>query len=175
MRTILLGLMLALSTGAWAADKLQPMNVKTGTWEVTTTNTRSGTPPIPPELLARLTPEQRARMEERMKANSGEKTSTTTNKRCVTKDDLENGPKWGPRQEQACTRTVVSSTGSRMELRGKCEYENIKWEMNMVIEALSPESAKGSTKITGTDANHAMSSSSTFTAKWLSSSCEENK
>ncbi|MBV9341421.1 MAG: DUF3617 domain-containing protein [Acidobacteria bacterium] len=175
MKTILLALILTFAAGAWAADKVQPMNVKTGLWEVTATTTRAGTPPIPPEYLARLTPEQRAKVEERMKANSGEKTITNTYKSCVTKDDLENGPKWGPKQDDACTRTVVSSTGTKMELHGKCEYENMKYDGTMLIEALSTESAKGSTKMTASGGNNTMNANSTFTAKWLAPECGETK
>ncbi|HTE88846.1 MAG TPA: hypothetical protein VK639_07845 [Terriglobales bacterium] len=73
MRTILAGLVMLSSVTVWAADKLQPLNVKTGLWETTTTRITSGEIPIPAEMLARLTPEQRAKMEARMKANSQRK------------------------------------------------------------------------------------------------------
>src|SRR5690348_14518665 len=76
--------------GQPAGVKLQPMNVKPGLWETTTTITVAGEMPIPAEVLNRLTPEQRARMEARMKANSSGHTNTNTHKSCVTKEDLEN-------------------------------------------------------------------------------------
>ncbi len=113
MRPILLGLVLLLSAAVWAADKIQPLNVKTGLWETTRTTTTSGQMPIPPELLARLTPEQRAKMEERMKANSAEKTRASTSKSCMTKEKLEKAP--FSDEQKNCTRTIVRSTSSEAE------------------------------------------------------------
>src|SRR5882724_1490051 len=69
-RTLIIGLVCLSSAAVWAGGKFQPLDVKTGLWETTTTNTHSGEMPLPAELLDRLTPEQRARMEARMKANS---------------------------------------------------------------------------------------------------------
>ena len=56
---------------------LQPLNIKPGLWEQTVNTTIAGEMPISTEMLNRLTPEQRARMEERMKANSAAHTHTT--------------------------------------------------------------------------------------------------
>src|SRR6266568_18776 len=69
--------------------KIQPLNVKPGLWETTATYKTSGAPPIPPETLAKLTPQQQARLEERMKANSAgsSNTNTVTDKHYVTKQD----------------------------------------------------------------------------------------
>ncbi len=87
MRTSLLCLLLAFfSTALWGADKVQPLNVKLGLWEVTSTTNVSGMPPIPDDVLARMTPEQRARMEAAMKARSGEGPKTTVRKECITKE-----------------------------------------------------------------------------------------
>ena len=92
MRTILAGLVMLSSVAVWAADKLQPLNVKAGLWETTTTRITNGEMPIPAEFLARLTPEQRGKMEARMKANSAEKTKTNTSKSCMSKEKLEKAP-----------------------------------------------------------------------------------
>ncbi len=54
-----------------ATQKLTPLQVKTGLWEVTTNTTRTRQMPMSPDLMARMTPEQRAKMEEGMKANAG--------------------------------------------------------------------------------------------------------
>src|ERR1051326_794273 len=46
-----------------AGVKLQPMDVKPGLWETNTTMTVAGEMPVPAEMLNRLTPEQRARID----------------------------------------------------------------------------------------------------------------
>jgi len=165
MRTILAALVMLSSVTVWAADKLQPLNVKTGLWETTTTRITSGEIPIP----AGLTPEQRAKMEARMKANSAEKTKTNTSKSCMTKEKLEKAPFSDEQKE--CTRTIVTSTSSKAEVRFTCDQADTKVNGTINVEALNPENVKGSGNATMTGGGHTMTTSGTFTSKWLGSDC----
>jgi Protein of unknown function (DUF3617) len=174
MRTIMSELILLSSVAVWAGDKVQPLNVKVGLWETTMTATTSGAMPIPPEVLSRLTPEQRARMEERMKANSTGKTRTNTYKNCLTKEKLEKGPLFGEEQKE-CTQTVVTSTSSKTEVRVACENENMKSSGTIQVEALSPENVKGSGQMSVSGGGHTMNSNTTFTAKWIGPVCGDVK
>jgi len=174
MRSIFVVVILTSSVAVWAADKAQPLNIKVGLWEISTTTTRSGQMPIPTEFLARLTPDQRARMGERMKANSAEKTKTTTRKECMTKEKLAKDSAFGE-DDQKCTRTVVSSTGSKTEVKMQCAYEGTKNDGTFVIEALNSESVKGSVQVVATGGGHTMNSSSTITGKWIGSVCGDVK
>ena len=81
MKKVAIAVML-FSSAAWAQAKFQPLNVKTGLWESTSTSTTVGQMPVPADLLAKLSPEQRAKFEARMKANSAPKTRTFTKKNC---------------------------------------------------------------------------------------------
>src|SRR5579862_2888392 len=85
---IFLALSATLVAAAWAADTT-PLNVKTGEWEVTTSTESSGQLPIPEEMLNKLTPEQRARMEAAMKARGAGGPRTSVRKNCVKKEDLD--------------------------------------------------------------------------------------
>ena len=169
MRTILAGLVMLSSVTVWAADKLQPLNVKTGLWETTTTRITSGEIPIPAEMLARLTPEQRAKMEARMKANSAEKSTTHTSKSCMTKEKLEKAP--FSEEQKDCTRTIVTSTSSKAEVRFTCDQADTKVNGTINVEALNPENVKGSGNATMTGGGHTMTTSGTFTSKWLGTDC----
>ena len=82
---ILLVLAFLTPLAGWAVDPV-PMDVKLGLWETTMTNQTDISSMIPPEVLARLTPEQRAKMEAAMQGRGGARTSTT--KHCVTKDTI---------------------------------------------------------------------------------------
>ena len=62
----LLSLIIFSSPTFWAADKLTPLNIKEGLWEMTVTHSMTGMPAIPPETLAKMPPEQRARIEAAM-------------------------------------------------------------------------------------------------------------
>jgi len=169
MRTIMAGLVMLSSVAVWGADKLQPLNVKTGLWETTTTRITSGEIPIPAEVLARLTPEQRARMEARMKANSAEKTRTNTTKSCMTKEKLEKAP--FSEEEKECTRTIVASTSNKAEVKFACDKADTKVNGTIHVETLNPENVKGSANATMTGGGHTMTTSGTFTSKWLGSNC----
>ena len=70
--------------------KLVPLNVQTGLWEMTQSATTSGQLPLTDEELARLTPEQRARLEEGVRQQNATP-HTTTYQSCWTKEKLENG------------------------------------------------------------------------------------
>lgn len=168
MRAIVVGF-LAFSGCVWAADKPQPMKVKPGLWETTMTTTTSGEMPISAELLSKLTPEQRARMEQRLKDNSGEKTRTMTYKTCQTKEQLEE-LEFGHEQGK-CTRTVVSSTGSTIDLRIACADEGMNTNGSLHFEALSPENIKGSSQMNANGGGHAKSVHISFAAKWIGPVC----
>jgi hypothetical protein len=172
MRTrILIASILVLPAFLIAGDKYQRLNVKTGLWEVTRTQTSEGQMPIPAGMLAKLTPEQRARMEARMKEHSGAQTRTTTYKSCVTKEELDKGDAFGGEEKEACTETIESSTSTRAQVKLVCSMQGISGEGTFEIEALSPESTKGSTHITSTGGGRMMTVNSTFTAKWLGTGC----
>ena len=170
--SIFLVLTFSLSV-VWAADKLQTFNVKTGLWRVTTVTVTTGEMPIPAELLARLTPQQRTRMEERMKARSPERTSTTTEKGCITKEELEKGPAFGE-DRKLCIRTVVASTSKKANMKVECEQEGVKGDGILQFEALGPENVTGSEQITASDGTHTMNSNSTITAQWIGPACGRN-
>src|SRR6185312_17371693 len=88
MRTqIVLAVALGIEAPAlMAQEKITPLNVKTGLWQSTTTIAISGSMGIPPEMEAKLTPEQRARMEAAMKQSGTGQPHTTTNKGCIKQE-----------------------------------------------------------------------------------------
>jgi hypothetical protein len=172
MRATFVGLILFSTMTIWAADKIQPLNVKPGLWETTTMVTRSGEMPIPAEFLARMTPEQRAKLEARMKANSAQNTQTHTYKTCETKEKLQKTPFADAKE---CSLTIVSSTSSKAELRMSCQAEGLKSSGDMLVEALSPESIRGSGHMTATGGGRDMNMNTTLSSKWLGSSCESVK
>jgi hypothetical protein len=153
-----------------AADKVQPFDVKVGLWEVTHTITSSGMPPIPPEMLARLTPEQRAKMEERMKAHASESPRTKTVRSCLTKERLEKDLAFAD-DDPACKHTIVSSTSSHLEVHLECDREGMKSDGTFKLDAVSRESVKGSVHTVTSGGDNSMTIDSTFTAKYLGSDC----
>jgi Protein of unknown function (DUF3617) len=167
VRTIVIGLML-LSTAAWAQTKFQPLNVKPGLWESTVTTTTNGQMPISAELLNRLSPEQRAKFEERMKAQSGSRTRNTTTKNCETRKKLEEEPF---SDQKECKQTILKSTSSQAEVKMECHFGEVTTTGTMNIVAVSAESVKGSGHMRSSGGGHTIDVTTSFNAKWLGSSC----
>jgi Protein of unknown function (DUF3617) len=160
---------LAQSRHQTANAKLQPLNVKTGLWQSTTTYTRAGELPIPASTLDRLTPEQRARLEERMKANSGQ-TTTLSYKSCLKKEDLEN-PDFTDKKQ--CTWTTLESSSARAKGSAICNYPESGMKLSGMGEiiAMDQEHIKGTIHMTATGNGRKMTTDSRLAAKWLGASC----
>jgi hypothetical protein len=162
------------SANSQLALKVQPLNVKPGLWESTRTINRAGQMGIPPEMLNRLSPEQRARMEERMNAHSAAHTNTTTEKHCVTKEDIEKDHlKLAEAKE--CTTTIINTTSTTVKAKLVCDQEGMHATGTLELVAADSEHMSGSYQST-VDANgHTMNVDGTWTSKWLGSSCGDVK
>src|SRR5579883_698001 len=81
--TLSLGLAAALP--ALAADNT-PLKVKPGLWEMTSDSERSGTPPIPQQMLDKMSPEQRSKFEAAIQQSMGPRHRVM--KHCVTQGNV---------------------------------------------------------------------------------------
>jgi hypothetical protein len=151
-----------------AAVQFQPLNVKTGLWQNTMTTALAGDMVIPPERLAKLSPEQRARVEAAMNARSGQGARTTTYQSCLTKDELQKTPF---SNKKDCTETLVTSSKTQAEIKLVCTMEGIDGSAEMQIHAISDESVSGSGHGTATMQGRTMNTSWKLTGKWIGESC----
>jgi len=158
------------SADSQTALKVQPLNVKPGLWESTRTINRAGQMPIPAEMLNRLSPEQRARMEERMNAHSAAHSSTTTEKHCVTKEDMEKD-RLKLAEAKECTTTVINTTSTTVKAKLVCDQEGMHATGTLELVAADPEHMSGSYQSTVEANGHTMNVDGTWTSKWLGSSC----
>lgn len=155
------------------AMKITPLNVKTGLWQNTSTVTIVGSLGLPPELLAKMTPEQKAKYEAAMHANAGGHTSTHTDKGCLTQKDLTTDPfsKANSDDENIhCRGKLLSSTSTDIVLQETCSGE-ASMNYTMKIHAVDQEHAVGTGKGTATMGGRTMNSSVKFETKWLGATC----
>ena len=168
---ILLGLLVVFPFALQSDTTLTPLNVKLGLWQ--TTVTMSGLPAmpaIPDGVLAQMPADQRAKIEAVMKGQP------MTTKSCMTKDKLEKseGFRSAPK---SCAYTVISSTGSKLEMKLSCTQNGMTMTGNVHVEATDSENVKGSIQMNtsgngGADAGgNTMNMNSTFTSKWLAAAC----
>ena len=164
-----IGLVL-LAGAACAADSVPALDVRPGMWEGTMTTQTSGAPPIPPELLAKMTPDQKAMLEARMKTGMSQGPKTVVTKHCLTKEDLNKALNFGD-EKGSCQRTVVNASSSKQEIRIECSNAGIKARGTIRIEVVDPEHVKVSSQIASGDGSHTMNINTTGTGKWVSGTC----
>jgi Protein of unknown function (DUF3617) len=171
-----IGLTMLLCTAACSsmwADDIHALDVKPGQWETTVTGQMTGMPAIPPEALARLTPEQRAKLESAMGAQGAKPMVNTS---CRTKEKLAQAWTTGQQSLKSCTTTVASSSSSKQEVHLECNQNGSKTSGTIKVEAVDSEHIHGSFQMTATsNDNHAMNMNYSFTSKWLGAACTESK
>ena len=168
---------LLVSSAALTAEDIKPFDVKLGLWETTSTNEMSGMampsmPQIPPEALARMPPEQRARLEAMMKGRGGSPNSMTI-KSCITKDTLARANAFGP-TDKSCTMKIVSSSATKQVMHMECTRTENHMTGDMTVERVDGEHVKG-TSVIKSEGEHSVSMKSSFETKWLSSDCGDVK
>jgi hypothetical protein len=155
---------LILAAGAALADDITPLGLKPGLWETTTVQERSGMPSIPPEKLASMPPEARARIE----AMSGGKAAATTRQSCRVENDLK---PFTDDSNQSCKQTIVTSTGTKQEVKMECD----KGTGTVTLEAKDSEHVNGLVLMHMSSNGRSMDMKINITAKWISSSCGDVK
>jgi hypothetical protein len=173
MRVVSIGICVSACAlfSAFAADNGTPLKVKPGLWEITSEGQNSGTPPIPPEALANLTPAQRAQMEARIKEAMSQGAQRRVVKRCVTQQEIDQGfDKLNQMSQGQCTQTITSSSATLREGRLQCTGATTASGVYR-FEAPSPERVNGSWDMTMSDASHSMKVKNTLQGKWLGADC----
>jgi hypothetical protein len=157
---------------ARAADNT-PLNVKPGLWEITSEGRNSGTPPIPPQMMAQMSPEQRAQMEAHLKDMMAKQAQRHVTQRCVTQQEIDKGfDKLNSMTKGKCTQTITASTPTRREGRLQCTGTTTGSGVYR-FEAPNPESFSGTWdwNMTTGDSGSGMKLKNTMQGKWLSADC----
>jgi hypothetical protein len=150
MAVICLSVVLAFA----ATGNLQPLNVKTGLWQMTVTSTWTG---LPPQYAAVM--------------RNGE---TRNYKSCVKTKDLSSNP-WADGSRDKCDWTVLNSTGTDMEVKGtSCDMGKnlgMTTEAHGKIHVLDSENGTASFTVTLTGNGQTMNGHASYTGKWIGPSC----
>jgi len=161
----------ALTARVQAAQMIQP-NIKPGLWEVTTNPKMTGEMPIPEEQLAKMTPEQRTRLEAAMKAGMLNGNKPRVYKDCMTPEKIARGFEMDRGADEAsCKRNIVSSTASELTLHDECENPKRKSVTDVHFEIKGGTQMNGKINVVITSSGKTMTVVSTVQGKWLGASC----
>lgn len=148
------------------------LNLRPDLWEMSISSQGSGMPPIPPEALARLTPEQRARFEAAMAARMAGGDKPHVYKSCITETTLQRGFDTGESNaHRKCPRTLLSSTASTMDRREECTDPRAHMSGHFHFAAPNPVTVNGNTDFTVNDGSHSMAMKQVIHGKWVAADC----
>ena len=167
-----LSLSIAAVLPALAADS-PSLKVKPGLWQMTTDTERSGAPPIPAETLARLTPEQRARLEANFQQSLGPRHGVT--RHCVTQAEIDKGfegiSDMGGGQ---CVRRVTEQTSTLRAGTFTCTGREPS-SGSYRFEATSAEAVVGNWNARIGEGSQPMNMKAAIQGKWLGADCGDVK
>jgi Protein of unknown function (DUF3617) len=158
-------LVASISAPAIAAEKL---NLKLGLWEITSSTETRGMPPLPKEILDKMTPQQRKKMEAELRAEQAAGPALETDRECVTQSDLDRPFEVGSAKE--CTHTIITSTRTSQEVRIVCSG-GIPGSGSFKMAAPTPEKMSGTMDLKLGAGAEAMTVRAQLQGKWLSSDC----
>jgi hypothetical protein len=171
------GLGTALALVLCAAQTIQPLDVRYGLWEIT--NAPAGgsaeaalpaIPQLPPDMLAKLTPEQRAKLQSVMQ-NRPAMNQPNTRKVCVTEASMKKGlDRLASADESNCTHTVTTSTSQTLDVQLACSGKH-QATGTMHFDAVDHETIKGTLHVVAAMEGQQMTINRTIDGKWLSSDC----
>jgi len=156
------------------------LNVKLGLWEIATQANINGTPQLPDEMMAKLTPEQRARMQAAMQASMAEMTKPKLAKLCVTAEKVAKGLDIDRRERQNCQRKILSNSSSELEIQESCSESDGTSVLDQHIQ-LAGSLLGAAEQLTGTvhyaknSGGKAMGVDSNIKGQWLGASCGDVK
>lgn len=158
----------ALTLVALTAAGAEKLNVKLGLWEITSISRFSGMPPLPKEVLDKMTPQQRSEMEARIKAAAAEEPEPEVSSECITQEDLDKP--FNSANAEECSQTIVRTTRNTQEIRLVCSGK-VKGSGTFRITTPTPESMTGDLDLKVGEGANAMTVTSKIKGRWLGADC----
>ena len=174
MRILVLGVGMGLVAALPArADDHTPLAVKPGLWEMTSDMQHSGAPPIPPEALAKMSPEQRQKLEQAMQGAMAPQ--HRVDKHCVTAEDIKTGfDRMDQMSRGQCTQKVTTSSATLHGGTFACSGQGNS-SGSYRLEAKSPDSVVANWNMTMTTGANTMTMKNDMQGKWLAADCGDVK
>ena len=161
----------AMTIAAHAADPIK-LDIKPGLWQVTRIPQISGQMPIPEEQLAKLTPEQRSKLEAAMQAGLNSARKTRVYKECMTQEKISRGLDLDKKElDASCKRTVLASTPTELKMHDECTHSNGKSIIDVHIQVSNQTKMDGTVDVVMHSGAQNMKATNTLTGRWIAPDC----
>lgn len=168
MKTFKITASAALLLVALSAAGAEKLNVKLGLWEMTSISRFSGMPPLPKEVMDKMTPQQRAEMAAKIKAASEEEPEPEVSSECITQEDLDKP--FASANAEECTQTVVRTTRNTQEIRLVCTGKT-KGSGVFRVTTPTPETMTGDLDLKVGEGSEVMTITAKLKGRWLGADC----
>jgi hypothetical protein len=150
---------------AFAAE---PLNIKPGLWEMTTTMTMSGAP----LYVEGMNAASRAEYAKSWKEGLG-KPETSKEKQCITAKDIKEADLFQDQTSagKECKRTAARQTSTEWSMSSECKDAHTTNVIQFAYTAPSPDRFVGTMKSTLTSPNGKTVMEAKTTARWVGASC----
>ena len=148
-----------------------PLAVKPGLWEMVAQRDAGSMPQIPPEALANMPPEQRAKIEAALEDQKKPHVSRS----CLTESQLQRGFSLGDKESlKTCKKTVLKSTAKVLDMRVECAGERTTVG-TIHYEAVNPETMSAAIDLVVSDGAKSVTMKNNMHGKWLGADCGDVK
>jgi hypothetical protein len=147
------------------------LNIKLGLWEIKTQPQVNGELPTSDESVAKMTPEQRARMQAAMQAMMAHMQQPRTMKECMTAEKRAQGFDTGNDDPTECQQTVGKDTASDFEMTRVCSTAQGNNSTDMKFHAVSSDHVIGTVNAMMSRGTKSITVNSTMEGRWLGSDC----
>jgi|SRR5579862_1113626 len=161
---------LLTATAVLAADAIPQLDVMPGLWEVKRTLHTNSPAPIPPELRAKLTPQQLARIEAQAREKPAPD-STTITKTCLNRNTLNQEILALGTDRQGCKQELTKASRTRQDIRLECSEGNVKSNATITIDVLDQLHFSVTSVWSTTDGHGEGRVMGSVLSKWLGPSC----
>jgi hypothetical protein len=160
-----------LGCALWAvplALSAETIDLKVGAWAVDAETQTTGVT-LPKNVLDKMSPEQRAKLEQTMRANDGKVVKHTIHT-CITKEDLQNSAVFDSDASDAstCTRKILVETARSFQAEEVCPIASGAAKGTVKIDSKSPTEYSGMLERTTADGGRITSK---LNGHWVSSTC----
>lgn len=152
------------------AASAERLNVRPGSWEITSVTRTSGMLPLSRELMDTLTPQQRAAMATAAKEDAARPPDKDTQRQCITQQDLDQ-PFHSIAMEH-CKQSVVATTRTTQEARIVCDGE-YPGSGALRISMPTPETMSGTLDLKIGRGADAFTLQGQLAGRWLGTACDE--
>jgi hypothetical protein len=148
------------------------LDVSPGLWEISTSGSASGTPQIPPAVLAKMTPEQRVLAQALLLALVAQAKAPHVLRVCITPEQLRQGFDPDRMNHSGCRQSVQSSSPAHLDMHVECTGGS-PLDGTVHVDAVDRRTVTGNVDLRAGPDGTGLTIRQSLHGRWLGAACGE--